>query len=105
MTHTRIWTSVYWRYLGNKLLDAIVHDASLTTHVTRQHMTHSFDGQHKASISEEDDEDGEQEVAGEHVNDVWLVVEARGQGIVVRSTGALHALWDVPVEKTWTSSD
>lgn len=62
-----------------------------------KNMAYSFNGQHQTSISEKDEEDGTNEVDNEHVDDIWFVVEAWSQGVVVRSTGTLHALWDVPV--------
>lgn len=59
--------------------------------------TYSFDGQYKTSISEENEEDGNEEVDNKHVDDIWLIVEAWSQSVVVGSTGALHALRKVPV--------
>lgn len=61
-----------------------------------ENRAYSFDGKHETSISEEDDKDRNAEVAGEHVHDVWLVVVARSQGVVVRATGNLYSLWNIP---------
>lgn len=58
--------------------------------------TYSFDCHYKASIGEENEEDRDEEVDNEHVNDKWFIVEAWSQSVVVRSTGALHALRKVP---------
>lgn len=63
-----------------------------------ENMAYGFDGQHKTSISEEDGKDGNAEVAGKHVHNIRLIVVARGQSVVVRATGNLNSLWDVPGE-------
>lgn len=60
-------------------------------------MAYSFDGQHQTSVSEKDEEDGNKKVDNEHVDDIGFVVIAWSEGVVVRSAGALHALWEVPV--------
>lgn len=59
--------------------------------------SYRFHCEDKASISEEDNEDRGTEVACEHVDDVGLIIVFRAEGVVIRSTGALHSLRDVPV--------
>lgn len=61
-----------------------------------ENLAYGFDGQHKTSIGEEDEKDGNAEVARKHVHNIWLIVVARGQSVVVRATGHLNSLWDVP---------
>lgn len=67
-----------------------------------ENVAYGFDSQHQTSVSEKDEEDGNEKVDNEHVDDIWFVIEAWSQGVVVRSAGALHALWEVPA---WESGN
>lgn len=81
---------------GNKIRPVVVYWLKKS-----ENMAYGFDGQHKTPISEEDGKDGNTEVAGKHVDNIRVIVVVRGQSVVVvvRATGNLNSLWDLP-EKT-----
>lgn len=58
-----------------------------------------FDCANKASISEKDGCNWNAKMTAEHVNDIGFIAEFWVQGIIIRSTGNLHSLWDVSVLK------
>lgn len=61
--------------------------------------TYSFDCKHKAPVSEENKEDGNEEMDHKHVDDIGFIVEAWSQSVVVGSAGALHALREISVKE------
>lgn len=63
-----------------------------------RHAAYRFQREKQLRVAENDGKEGDREAEAEEEHHVGLIVELVVGCVPVRSTGALHALWDVPGE-------